>query len=254
MAEVVLSLFPGIGLLDTAFERAGFCVVRGPDLLWGGDVRGFHPPAGVFDGVVGGPPCQPFSRLAHMVRHNGLRPRFGDLTGEFERVVAEAAPRWFLMENVPGAPVPGVEGYGVYAFLLNNRQCVDEDGRPAAQHRVRRWSFGWRGGRRPLPVETTALESAGFVTTALGGDPGPRRGGMPSNVRSRRVLAELCRRQGLPEGFLAHSPFTVAAACRMVGNGVPLPMGLAVARAVREVLRGAGAGETPAPFFQPCKG
>jgi hypothetical protein len=43
--QLVLSLFPGIGLLDLAFEEEGFCVVRGPDLLWGGDVRSL-PPAG----------------------------------------------------------------------------------------------------------------------------------------------------------------------------------------------------------------
>jgi DNA (cytosine-5)-methyltransferase 1 len=57
-SPLVLSLFPGIGLLDMAFEQEGFCVVRGPDLLWGGDVKRFHPPAGKFDGVIGGPPCQ----------------------------------------------------------------------------------------------------------------------------------------------------------------------------------------------------
>jgi len=55
--QLVLSLFPGIGLLDSAFEEVGFCVVRGPDLLWGGDIVRFHPPAGRFDGVIGGPPC-----------------------------------------------------------------------------------------------------------------------------------------------------------------------------------------------------
>lgn len=38
MNSLVLSLFPGIGLLDRGFEAEGFCVVRGPDLLWGGDV------------------------------------------------------------------------------------------------------------------------------------------------------------------------------------------------------------------------
>ena len=53
MRDVVLSLFPGIGLLDRAFEERGACVVRGPDLLWGGDIKGFHPPAGVFRGVIG---------------------------------------------------------------------------------------------------------------------------------------------------------------------------------------------------------
>lgn len=63
MGNLVLSLFPGIGLLDMAFEEAGFCVVRGPDVLWGGDVKRFHPPAGRFDGVVGGPPCPYWSRI-----------------------------------------------------------------------------------------------------------------------------------------------------------------------------------------------
>lgn len=53
---LVLSLFPGGGLLDRAFEETGYCVVRGPDVIWGGDVRTFHPPAGCFDGVIGGDP------------------------------------------------------------------------------------------------------------------------------------------------------------------------------------------------------
>lgn len=47
MSSLVLSLFPGIGLLDKAFEETGYCVVRGPDVLWGGDIRNFHPPNGV---------------------------------------------------------------------------------------------------------------------------------------------------------------------------------------------------------------
>lgn len=31
--NLVLSIFPGIGLFDRGFEAAGFCVVRGPDVL-----------------------------------------------------------------------------------------------------------------------------------------------------------------------------------------------------------------------------
>ena len=108
---LVLSLFPGIGLLDMAFEQEGFTIVRGPDVLWGGDIRRFHPPAGVFDGVIGGPPCQTFSRLAIMTRFNGHEPKFGNLIPEFERCVQEAQPRWFLMENVRDAPLPLVSGY-----------------------------------------------------------------------------------------------------------------------------------------------
>src|SRR5438552_3935700 len=107
MADLVLSLFPGIGLLDMAFEQEGFCVVRGPDLLWGGDVRRFHPPAGKFDGVIGGPPCQLFSGLNNLARSQGTE--FQNLIPDFSRVVEEAAPLWFLMENVPGAPNPATE-------------------------------------------------------------------------------------------------------------------------------------------------
>jgi len=73
VTQLVLSLFPGIGLLDRAFEEEGFCVVRGPDLLWGGDIKRWHAPRGRFDGIIGGPPCQCFSRLVHIVRHNGYK-------------------------------------------------------------------------------------------------------------------------------------------------------------------------------------
>ncbi len=99
MKGLVLSLFPGMGILDRGFEEEGFCVVRGPDLLWGGDVRRFHPPGDVFDGVIGGPPCQAHSRLVAIVRHRGYRVA-ADLIPEFERVVSEARPRWWVMENV----------------------------------------------------------------------------------------------------------------------------------------------------------
>ena len=44
--HLVLSLFPGAGLLDRGFEQAGFCVVRGPDILFGQRIEDFHAPAG----------------------------------------------------------------------------------------------------------------------------------------------------------------------------------------------------------------
>lgn len=149
---LVLSIFPGIDLLGAAFEQEGYCVVRGPDVLWGGDVRTFHPPPHVFDGIIGGPPCQTFSALARLVRAQGREPRHGNLIPEFERVVAEAQPSWFLMENVPHAPLPVVDGYIVHAILYNNRWTGAE------QNRLRRLSFGSRDGRRLYP-EVVALEA-----------------------------------------------------------------------------------------------
>jgi DNA (cytosine-5)-methyltransferase 1 len=243
--NLALSLFPGIGLLDMAFEEAGFCIVRGPDYLWGGDIKRFHPPAGRFNGVIGGPPCQEFSRLAHMVRQNGLQPKFGNLIPEYERVVFESEAQWFLMEEVPDAPVPKVEGYGVFSFLLNNRQCFDETGAPAVQNRLRRFSFGWRGEAQSLLIETAALESVDFEYAATGGSARPvaiggsgkpkkfrdGKGRMPWNAKSEAAFREVCRKQGLPEDFDL-PPFTVAAKCKAVGNGVPLPTGRALAKAI----------------------
>lgn len=118
MSPLVLSLFPGIGLLDMAFEERGFCVVRGPDLLWGGDVRRFNPPAGTFEGVIGGPPCQLFSIMKRLNPRAG--EKHGNLIPEFERVIREARPRWFVMENVPGAPTPTLLRYRVQRKLVRD--------------------------------------------------------------------------------------------------------------------------------------
>ncbi len=255
MSQLVLSLFPGGGLLDRAFEEQGFCVVSGPDVLFGRDVREFHPVPQRFDGIIGGPPCQAFSKLAHMVRQNGYQPKFGNLIPEFERVVSESEATWFVMENVPDAPTPVVIGYATWSCILNNRQCFDETGKPAVVNRLRRWTFGDRrtGKRTALMIDVAALESIEYEYAATGGSQRPaqnghtvamNRGGkpkatfpegkgrMPWNAKSKSAVAELIRKQGLPEDFMKHSPFTVEAQCKILGNGVPLPMGRAIAKAV----------------------
>ena len=202
---LVLSLFPGIGLLDRAFEEEGFCVVRGPDVLWGGDVRTFHPPEGHFDGIIGGPPCQTFSGLANLVRSHGRETTFGNLIPEFERVVLEANPIWFLMENVPSAPPPWVASFWVKEFLLDNRWLGEE------QRRRRRFCFGVRGSRAPnlmRLIKQTAPHPhaiADTVTAAHAGEKRPKGGKLV-----RYTLPEACRLQGLPEDFLEHAPFNGA--------------------------------------------
>ena len=55
MTELVLSLFPGIGLLDRAFAAAGFCIVQAADKITGGDVRDFRGVPGRLDGIVACP-------------------------------------------------------------------------------------------------------------------------------------------------------------------------------------------------------
>jgi hypothetical protein len=46
----------------------------------------------------------------------------------------------------------------------------------------------------------------------------------------------MCAKQGLPHWFLADAPFSESGKKRMVGNGVPLPMGRAVARGVKAAI------------------
>ncbi len=241
MTSLLLSLFPGIGLLDMAFEEEGFCIVRGPDLLWGGDIRRFHPPAEKFNGVIGGPPCQAFSRLRYLVEYNGhaIAP---NMIPEFERVVAEAEATWFLMENVPQAPEPAVRGYTVESLLLNNRHVGGE------QNRTRRFSFGsLKGGQ--LHPEFSALEHIDWFPAVLahGGQRlVPVAVGGSGKIKSTKAAAQIgyqtkeyfqlaCRLQGLPADFDLPG-FTVSGKIRALGNGVPLPMGRAIAKAVKKAL------------------
>lgn len=248
MSVLLLSVFPGLDLLGRAFEDEwpGACVVRGPDLLWGGDIHRFHPPAGRFDGVLGGPPCQLFSPLRRLNPKAG--ERHGNLIPEFERVVAEAQPDWWLMENVPEAPVPYVDGYQVRVLYLDNRWLGE------AQERKRRFSFGTRDGRTLDISPDVALfenpryrqavtSSAQAVMVKLGGSgkikrtytaDGKRHG--PS-AGARLAIAEMCEQQGLPADFLAEAPFTEQGKRKVIGNGVPVPMGRAIARAVQRALR-----------------
>ncbi|MFH1568502.1 MAG: DNA cytosine methyltransferase [Gemmatimonadota bacterium] len=248
--SLVLSLFPGIGLLDHAFSAEGFCVVRGPDLLWGGDVRTFHPPAGRFDGVIGGPPCQRWSRLAVLVRHvHGEEALAEDLIPEFARVVTESQPDWFLMENVPAAPAPETPGYRMQTIMLDNRHVDRGDGIGEVQRRVRRWVWGVRDdlgyGELDLGPELAVLESADYrpAVTAQGTEwcpalsrPGQHCRGRPVGRRTRANLAASVEAQGLPAGWSVSPPYTVGAALQAVGNGVPIPMGRALARAVRRAI------------------
>lgn len=241
---LVLSLFPGIGLLDRAFELEGFCVVRGPDVLWGGDIRNFHPTAGVFAGVIGGPPCQAFSQFRHINPLAGQK--HGNLIPEFERCTAEIRPEWFVMENVPAAPAPLIAGYAIHSQVFDNRWL----GEP--QRRRRRISFGCRSSFRALLLDEAVFESfdyseavnsgARLVGVKLGGSGNVKRtyradGTRPtSGVGPRTTVGDMLELQGAPRDMLDESPFTESAKRQLIGNGVPIPMGRAIARAVKRAM------------------
>lgn len=214
---LVLSLFPGIGLLDMAFEESGFCVVRGPDLLWGGDIRRFHPPAGKFDGVIGGPPCPAFSSAANIARAAGKNVK-ADLIPEFSRVVTEARPAWWLMENVAGAYAPFPDSH---VCRLDNRWVG------GVQHRIRCfWS------NRKLCVEQAAFEAIDRAPTAA---MSVWKDGRQYGDHTEKRVREVATLQGLPDDWDIPG-FTVREKLHALVNGVPLPMGRAVAQAVKRAI------------------
>ena len=217
--QLVLSLFPGVGLLDRAFREAGFCVVTGPDRIIGGDVREFAAVPGKFDGIIGGPPCQGFSqanRHASDPSHESV-VNSRAMVGEFLRVVRQANPTWFLMENVPRVPDVREPGFEVQRFAIDVRECGSSE-----QIRLRHFQFGHRDGWICRP-KRNVIQC-------------PKLGPVPKAVTAKQSskwtrFADLCRRQGVPE--LALNGWTKQAKMRAVGNGVPLPMGRVVAEAVR---------------------
>lgn len=147
-----ISLFTGVGGLDFGFEAAGYETVacnemdvvacrtvrlNRPD--WGlieGDIHEITSEqllktagleAGEVDMLIGGPPCQPFSKSSYWVKGDALRlddPRADTLTA-YLRVLRDIKPRAFLLENVYGLIYKGKdEGL---QHLLSGIEQINKD-------------------------------------------------------------------------------------------------------------------------------
>lgn len=241
MTELVLSLFPGVGLLDMAFQEAGFCVVRGPDLIHGGDIRGFAGVPGRFDGIVAGPPCQGFS-TANRRRGNPDHPSVRNSREMLARtmcIIDDCQPEWFLIENVPSVPTVRAPGYKVQRIAISDWECG------GVQQRSRAIQFGSRSGDiiRPERVNDRSKNQ--------------RKGRRPLSITTKPVsrhqtYADQCRRQGLVHE-LQLPGWTKSAKFRAIGNGVPLSIGRAVAAAV-QVRTVPGSRDCPCECGRLCSG
>ncbi len=101
-------------LLDKAFRKQGFCVVSAGDIIYGQDIRDFHTIAGKFDGVIGGSPCQDFSGLKRNKTNYSQ-----EMLDEYIRVVKEADPSWWLLENVANVPSIKIDHYHQQRLDIN---------------------------------------------------------------------------------------------------------------------------------------
>lgn len=209
----VLSLFPGVGLLDLGFELEGFKVLRGPEKILGQRIEVFVPPRGLFAGVVGGSPCQDFSRARR-------KPPSGDglrMLEHFRRVVTEAEPDWYLLENVVGVPDLKIDGFAWQRFNLR----ASEFG--GSQNRNRCFQFGSRDGL-PLVIDRQDVTGRRLQACAMASEGTKAR---------RRTWSDFCALQGLPASFNLPG-WSIEAKYRLVGNGVFVPMARAVATAIRD--------------------
>jgi len=146
----VISLFSGAGGMDIGFEEAGFEIavaveqdssccntlrLNRPDLVViEGDVSSISTdtiltaakltPLGAAL-VIGGPPCQSFSLAG---KRMGMNDDRGKLLLEFSRVVHEALPEAFVMENVKGM-LNWENGKAIEAVLNEFREPVKYEGK-----------------------------------------------------------------------------------------------------------------------------
>jgi DNA (cytosine-5)-methyltransferase 1 len=153
-AGVAISLFSGAGGLDLGVERAGYVVraaveryrdatltmeknfpalaspvikadildVTTRDLLRAAGLRGRARP----DLLIGGPPCTPFSKSGFWLewKRAGLDPD-ASLLQAYTRVLREAKPRKFILENVYALTYNNQASRGAYQRLLRE---IDEAG------------------------------------------------------------------------------------------------------------------------------
>ena len=244
-----LSLFSGAGGLDHGLEAAGFrtgatveldadCCATMRAAEWPvieGDIHsigtgdllvqaGVSPRSETI--LVGGPPCQPFSKSGWWATGGSRRledPRASTLAA-YLRVLRESLPRAFLLENVEGLAYRGkAEGLDLLLREVSaiNRDCgtaydpvvmrVEATGYGVPQMRHRMIVVGIRNGvrfRLPPPTHGPGLEPWRTAWDAIG-DLGPGN----EDVRLRGKWAELL--PSIPEGqnYLFHTDR---------GGGMPL--------------------------------
>lgn len=215
LMELVLSLFPGIDILGRGFEAEGFCVVRGPDLIWGQSIESFRALPGRFNGLICGSPCQNFTTI----NRNRDKAKGEWALNQIRRRITEAMPDWWLIENVPAVPDFKIDGYSWQRIDLRASECG------ARQVRLRHFQFGSRTG---LVITVDRANPGVGNDRAL---TAPAALASEGRRKDRRTWADFCELQGLPREFDLKG-WPVAFKYAAVGNAVHLGVARAIAQAI----------------------
>jgi len=272
----VLSLFDGMSCGRIALDRCGINVERYvaseidpyaikvskanyPDIEHIGDVSKLTAEKGVFDIVLGGSPCQDFSRAGQGKAFDGER---GKLFWEFKRLLDEIEPKYFLLENVkmPKECQDVIsESLGVESVLINSnlfvpqnrerlywtnipiatlpseRTSVLEDYLDAEREwfDIRPWAYKEWSGKRKLDALRTIVSPESFTITTNTTHPKNHYLNESRTKMTRLQPNELERLQGVPERYTDYVSKTRRH--HMLGNGWTVPVIAHILEGIKDV-------------------
>lgn len=194
----VISLYSGAGGLDIGLEQAGYDVrvaldfdhdscetlrtnfkhtaviegdvtkVTSAEILKKGRLR-----KGEVDLLVGGPPCQPFSKSAFWSGSKGLKDPRAVTLHEYIRILKDTRPKAFILENVFGLAYKNNidaftllrDGFASLGYEIN-WQVINTASYGVPQIRQRLIILGSRKGRIefPLPTHRDPAEDGNLAT------------------------------------------------------------------------------------------
>ena len=217
----VVDLFCGAGGLSEGFREAGFKIVLGIDNLEPvaetyqtnfpeaevliediKEVRAedIERAVGAPDVVVGGPPCEPFTRTNPRRRPRPIDRLYDDPVGRlvlhFVRIVGDLKPRVFVMENVPGI----LEGElkralreefarAGYERIYFNVLRAEDYGTPS--HRVRVFVSNIRLRPRRAARRVVVVEAIGDLPSPYEIHDVPNHEPVPLSSRKKRKISKL---------------------------------------------------------------
>jgi DNA (cytosine-5)-methyltransferase 1 len=219
-----ISLFSGAGGLDLGVERAGYRVLAAVeyDTDAAATLRANFPHSEVLerdirtietrellkaaglrvgeaDLLIGGPPCTPFSKSGNWLEYKRTgKDTNADLLDHYLRILSEAKPRSFLLENVFGLAYRNHNAFWLKRLLSMFRELGYQ-----VDHRVLLAAdYGVPQRRQRLFILGSKDATPDFPTPTHSGPHETRRGwdeSLVPHVTSKQAIGDLARQRSLTE-------------------------------------------------------